>query len=512
MKKLLGFILALVLSIGCTAQQYNVTASPTGAIKTLPNGASVLIPAGGSANQIQYNASGSLGGFTASGDATVVPSTGVVTIAANAVTNAKAAQMATMTIKGNNTGGTANAADLTATQAKAVLAIAAGDISGLGSMALQNSTAVSISGGAVNGVTENSLVRVGIGAIASTSADLLINHSVPPSSGQASVVISGTVTAPPATDLHPDGFRDNGTYTSAVDADGYASYDALAGIGGTHDYNHFIAYQIRNAFNGSGTLGRLEGVSAFLGANGGHVTEERAFYVSNMTIAGGSVVAHQVGLFIDQLSGATVNDNFYFNNTNRAFMAGGQFITSALLTTPAGDATMRMQATFDQASQTGIGVMNSNATATGKMVSFFNSGGTLQGSIAQTNSTTIAYNTSSDARLKENVRDFADSGLIIDAMKPRVFDWKAGYKNDHGFIAQELYGVYPEAVTKGDDGATITSAWQIDYSKLTPVLTAEVKDLRRRVLFLEHCQTVGFILIGGLIFNLFWSNLRRKAA
>ena len=47
--------------------------------------------AGGTNNQIQYNNSGVLNGFTMSGDVTVVPTTGVATIASSAVTSSKLA-------------------------------------------------------------------------------------------------------------------------------------------------------------------------------------------------------------------------------------------------------------------------------------------------------------------------------------------------------------------------------------------------------------------------------------
>ena len=65
-----------------------------------------------------------------SGDATLA-NTGALTIAANAVTNAKAAQMAAHTFKGNNTGSTANALDLTAAQLAAELDSSINNASGV---------------------------------------------------------------------------------------------------------------------------------------------------------------------------------------------------------------------------------------------------------------------------------------------------------------------------------------------------------------------------------------------
>ena len=87
---------------------------------------------GGASAQIQFNNAGTFGGVTVSGDATLDTSTGALTLAANAVTNAKAAQVAANTIKGNNTGVAANASDLTASQVKTMLAVAPTDLAGLG--------------------------------------------------------------------------------------------------------------------------------------------------------------------------------------------------------------------------------------------------------------------------------------------------------------------------------------------------------------------------------------------
>ena len=55
---------------------------------------------GGTTGQIEYNNAGSFGGFTMSGDATIVTSTGVLTVAAGAITLAKQANFAASSLSG----------------------------------------------------------------------------------------------------------------------------------------------------------------------------------------------------------------------------------------------------------------------------------------------------------------------------------------------------------------------------------------------------------------------------
>jgi hypothetical protein len=106
------------------------------------------------------------------------------------------------------------------------------------------------------------------------------------------------------------------------------------------------------------------------------------------------------------------------------------------------------------------------------------------GSISNSGNTGVAYNTSSDQRLKENIADADDAGSKIDAIQVRQFDWKAdGSHQDYGMIAQELIEVAPEAVTEGE---TEDDMMAVDYSKLVPTLIKEIQTLRNRVAQLEN--------------------------
>lgn len=74
------------------------------------------------------------------GDIVVSGSGTTLTVDTNVISNTKLAQMPTLTIKGNNTGGTANAADLTAAQTKALLAINGSDVSNIASGQVSSTT------------------------------------------------------------------------------------------------------------------------------------------------------------------------------------------------------------------------------------------------------------------------------------------------------------------------------------------------------------------------------------
>ena len=146
----------------------------------------------------------------------------------------------------------------------------------------------------------------------------------------------------------------------------------------------------------------------------------------------------------------------------------------------------RINVGFNQSTNFGLTFRNENATATGVFVSFENSAGGGNGSISQTNSTTIAYNTSSDRRLKKDIAPAPQAGADIDSIQVVSHGWVSN--NDtvkYGLIAQDLNTVAPQAVSAGDNGEEIERTWGVDYSKLVPMLVKEIQSLRTRLAALE---------------------------
>ena len=125
-------------------------------------------------------------------------------------------------------------------------------------------------------------------------------------------------------------------------------------------------------------------------------------------------------------------------------------------------------------------------------VKFFYNGSPV-GSIAGANTTFgtvsgLQFLTASDFRLKNNIHDTRYS--LTDLLKIKVRDYY--FNNDpsattysNGFIAQELFEVYPDAVAKGNDDVdekgNLKHIWTVDYGKLTPLLTKSIQDLNAKV-------------------------------
>ncbi|HEX3048550.1 MAG TPA: tail fiber domain-containing protein [Bacillota bacterium] len=86
------------------------------------------------------------------------------------------------------------------------------------------------------------------------------------------------------------------------------------------------------------------------------------------------------------------------------------------------------------------------------------------------------YNQSS-IQWKENISPVTDALAKVNRMNPVFFNWKPehGGKDDLGFIAEEMETILPEVVARDKEG----NANAIDYSKLSPIAIAAIKELIR---------------------------------
>jgi hypothetical protein len=97
----------------------------------------------------------------------------------------------------------------------------------------------------------------------------------------------------------------------------------------------------------------------------------------------------------------------------------------------------------------------------------------------------VAFNTSSDRRLKENVINMTESLDVLKQLNPVEYSYIGFENRQHGFIAQDVYSAYPHAVKVGDDAETPEVVWGMDYGKLTPLIVNAIKELAGKVEKLE---------------------------
>lgn len=130
-----------------------------------------------------------------------------------------------------------------------------------------------------------------------------------------------------------------------------------------------------------------------------------------------------------------------------------------------------------------------SGVANGNSYAEFSYAGSLIGSITQSTTSAVLFNTTSDYRRKSNVKDLTGSGTFIDALKPRTFDWDTGDKGV-GFIAHEFSQVSPSSVNGEKDavdadGKPKYQGMQASSAEVIANLVAELQSLRKRLAALE---------------------------
>jgi hypothetical protein len=178
------------------------------------------------------------------------------------------------------------------------------------------------------------------------------------------------------------------------------------------------------------------------------------------------------GLFLHQaISG--VGQKFFTNNTERMRITSAGAVLMGTTTSTNGTLV-----TTSTASTFGIAIRDE--ANSGNMVSFKNNGGAQVGSITH-NGTTTSYNTTSDYRLKQDLKDY--SGLdLVSAIKTYDYEWKSDKSRMYGVIAHELAEVLPYAITGEKDAKDMQG---VDYSKIVPILIKSIQELEAKIVTLE---------------------------
>jgi hypothetical protein len=114
---------------------------------------------------------------------------------------------------------------------------------------------------------------------------------------------------------------------------------------------------------------------------------------------------------------------------------------------------------------------------------FQKQGNNIGAIIAANNGSGVSFNTTSDYRLKTDLRNY--SGIeLVNKIKTYDFSWKANSSRMHGVMAHELQEILPYAVSGSKDaidenGKMVPQG--VDYGRITPVLVKAIQEQDKKI-------------------------------
>jgi len=287
------------------------------------------------------------------------------------------------------------------------------------------------------------------------------------SSYKALQTTAGSFSSISATDLriYQNGYDDGGgsKYVSTNAASLYRQsgashiwYNAASGTAG-----NAITFTQAMTLDASGNLGvGTTSPSArvhVVGGSAGNLNAPAVYIQNNrfLTFQNSAGSAWGMGIYADSSDNGWIGavNNLTFNTgsgaTERARIdSSGNLLVG---TTSALGTAARLAILFDEQAAIGATLRSSNATTGGSFMYFQNSAGANAGSISHTGSTSVAYNTSSDYRLKEITGPVTGAKQFIMALQPKQGTWKADGSKFVGFLAHEFQEVSPTSVSGTKD-------------------------------------------------------------
>jgi hypothetical protein len=235
----------------------------------------------------------------------------------------------------------------------------------------------------------------------------------------------------------------------------------------------------------SATPANANGVIAFGGTDAGIIYLQRQTGTDQLRFYTGGNRLGYVNTASSILTLGTANFPLVFatNDTERArITSGGDLLVGMTNTTPSNALGFAVNNSNAGISYTQI--QHASGTASGASYEVFYYNASPIGSITQNGTTAVAYNTSSDYRLKDNPQPLTNSGAFIDALKPKTWNWKADGSKGVGFIAHEVQEVSPGSVVGEKDGEQM-QAMEYGSAEFIANIIAEIQSLRARVAQLE---------------------------